>query len=236
MWTGSRVSGYWLSIPTISMMSDYGEDLDDFPVENSEKPAESFVGAYRAESTDQWIAGSGITTKIPPLFDGSTSWFKCEELIDDWLELKNRLVGDAEIYKGLLDREPLRAADGVKYFRNTLRLHFIKGAQSVFLGRFYQFTRARRGNIEMVKLIGKFSLLLKRSRDAWMDMLPLYPNTNQPANQPTNHHHPPHTLLLPPSPPPSLPPSPPPTHHHHHHPHPPPSTRSGSVGGSTGEC
>ena len=37
---------------------------------------------------------------------------------------------------GLLDRESLRAADGVKYFRDTLKPHFIKGAQSVFLWRF----------------------------------------------------------------------------------------------------
>ena len=106
-------------------------------------------------------------------------------MIDDWLDLtvleaekrgpalKNRLVGDAEMYKGLLDREPLRAADGVKYFTDTLRPHFIKAVQSVLLWRFYQFTRARRGNIEMVKWIGNFSLLLKRLRDAWMDMLPL---------------------------------------------------------------
>ena len=60
-----------------------------------------------------------------------------EELIDDWLDLaeleaekrgsalKNRLVGDAEMHRGLLDREPLRAADGVKCFRDTLRPHFI---------------------------------------------------------------------------------------------------------------
>ena len=52
----------------MSMMSDYEEDLDDFPVENKDRPAESLVGAYRAESTDQWTAGSGITTKIPPLW------------------------------------------------------------------------------------------------------------------------------------------------------------------------
>ena len=77
------------------------------------------------------------------------------------------------MYQGLLDREPLKAADGVKYFGDTLRPHFIKGAQRVFLWRFCQFTRARRGNIEMVKWIGKFSLLSKRFRDAWMDMLPL---------------------------------------------------------------
>ena len=81
--------------------------------------AESLVGAYRAESKDRWTASSGITVKIPPLFDGSTSWFKYEELIHDWLDLtqletekrgpalKNRLIGDAAMYTGLLDRESL---------------------------------------------------------------------------------------------------------------------------------
>ena len=168
-------------------MNHYEEDLDGFPAENKEKPTESVVGACRAESTDLFTAGSGIKAKIPPLFDGSTSWFKYEELIDYRLDLtvleaekrgpamKNSLVGDAEPYKGLLDRESLRATDGVKYFRNALRPHFIKGAQNVFLWRFHQFTRtARRGNIEMVKWIGKFSLLLTRLRDAWMDILPLF--------------------------------------------------------------
>ena len=81
------MSGCCLSIPTLPMMSDYEEDLDDFPVENINRPAESMVGAFRAESTDQWTAGSGITAKIPPLFDGSSSWFEYEELIDDWLDL-----------------------------------------------------------------------------------------------------------------------------------------------------
>ena len=145
------------------------------------------VGAYRAESTDQWTAASGITDKIPPLFDGSTSWCKYEELIHDWLDLtvlaagkrgpalKNRLVGDAEMHKGLLDRESLRAADGVKYFKDTLRPHFSKGAQSVFFWRFYQFNRARRVSVEMVKWIGKFTLLLIRWRDARLDMVLRYP-------------------------------------------------------------
>ena len=85
---------------------------------------------------------------------GQLRGFKYEELIDDWLDLtqleagkrgpalKNRLVGDAGMYKGLLDRETLRSEDGVKYFKDTLRLHFIKGAQSFFLWRFHQFIRA----------------------------------------------------------------------------------------------
>ena len=67
-----------------------------------------------------------------------------EELIDDCLDLtvfeaekrgpalKNRLVGDAELHKGLLNHESLRAADGVKYFRDTLRPLLFVGAQSVF--------------------------------------------------------------------------------------------------------
>ena len=147
-------------------MNDYEEDLDGFPPENKEKPAESTVGSYRAESTDLCTARSGITAKIPPLFDGSTSWFKYEELIHEWLgltvleaekrgpALKNRLVGDAELYKGPLNRESLRA-------------------QSVFLWRLYQFTRARRRRVEMVNWIGKLSLLLKRLKDSWMDVLPM---------------------------------------------------------------
>ena len=77
--------------------------------------------------------------------------FKCEELIDEWFEftvlepdtrgtaLKNRLDGDAEMFKESFDRELLKTADGVKYFRDTLRPHFVEGAQSVFLWKYYQF-------------------------------------------------------------------------------------------------
>ena len=36
----------------MSMMNDYDEDLDGFPPENKEQPAESTIGAYRAEPTD----------------------------------------------------------------------------------------------------------------------------------------------------------------------------------------
>ena len=75
--------------------------------------ANSLGGACRAETTDHWTAPSGTTVKIPPLFDGPTSWFKCEKLVYDWLDhtqlktgkrgpaLKSRLVGDASMYKGV---------------------------------------------------------------------------------------------------------------------------------------
>ena len=86
----------------------------------------------------QWDYYENSTT-----LEWSTSWSKYEELIDDWLDLteleagkrgqtlKNRLVGDEKMHKGLLNRELLRTENGVKYFRDTLRPHFIKGAQSV---------------------------------------------------------------------------------------------------------
>ena len=122
------------------MMSDSEEDLTVFQKFSKTTAAESMVGACRAESTDQWTAPIGITSKIPPLFDGPTSWFKYKDLIDDWLDLtvletekrgpalKNTLVGDAEMHKGLPNRKSLSAENGFKYFKDTLRPHFIKGA------------------------------------------------------------------------------------------------------------
>ena len=55
------------------MTSDCEEDLDAISMLSTEyksEKAESLVGAYRAESTDQWTAASGISTKSPPLFIG----------------------------------------------------------------------------------------------------------------------------------------------------------------------
>ena len=101
-----------------------------------------------SQSTDWHQGSNGVTTKVPPLFDGRTSWFSYEELIDDWVDLttldvvkhgpalKNRLIGDASVYKSLLDRDILRTAGGVQHFKDILRPHFVKGAQSVFLWRF----------------------------------------------------------------------------------------------------
>ena len=145
------------------MMNDYHKDLDVFPAETQRKNGRNYawIMSRRVDRSKkkQEVEHNEDSTS---LFDASTSWFKFEELIDDWLDLtvleaekrgpalKNRLVGDAEMYKGLLDRESPRATNGVKYFRDTLRLHFIEGAQSVFLCRWNQFTGARRRNVELV--------------------------------------------------------------------------------------
>ena len=125
-----------------------------------------------------------VTTKIPPSFDGRTSWFNYDEATEDWCDLtdldlekqgpalKNRLEGEAAVYKPLLDRDLLREpADGVKYFINTLRPHFVKGAQSVFMWRFFQQIRSHRQNQDFLRWIGKLQVQRKRLQDAWMDLL-----------------------------------------------------------------
>ena len=97
----------------ISLMSKVSQNLSS---------ANSLRGTDLAETTDQWSTIGGITVKTLPLFSKSTSWLKYEEIIDAWLDLKqledgkrgpalkNRLVGDAAMYKGLLD-QTLRSED-----------------------------------------------------------------------------------------------------------------------------
>ena len=63
-----------------------------FSSENTSIKADSVVGENRAESTNEWKAACGITSKISPAYDWTTSWFKHEELIEDWLDLTVREV------------------------------------------------------------------------------------------------------------------------------------------------
>jgi len=125
-----------------------------------------------------------VSTKVPPAFDGRTSWFAYEDLIDEWEDvtnldqekrgpaLRNRLDGDAATYKNILDRELLKdPAKGVAYFKKTLRPHFVKGSQNVFLWRFFQFVRANRGSQELLRWLVRMQVLRKRLTEAWMDLL-----------------------------------------------------------------
>ena len=86
-----------------------------------------------------------MTPKVPPQFDGQSSWFEYEDLIDDWLgittldadkhgpSLKNALIGSASFYKSMLDNALLRDPDrGLSHFKDTLRPYFVKGVNHVF--------------------------------------------------------------------------------------------------------
>ena len=73
-----------------------------------------------------------VTTKIPPALDGRSSRFAYEEAIDDWCDiteldankrgpaLRNRLEGDAAVYKSLLDRELLRSRKRRSIFQKRI--------------------------------------------------------------------------------------------------------------------
>ena len=63
------------------------EDFGDFPSEYKHESKEPLVGEYRAESTLYYKSGKWDHNKNSTHFDGSTSWFKDEELIEDLLDL-----------------------------------------------------------------------------------------------------------------------------------------------------
>ena len=127
-----------------------------------------------------------VTTKVPPGFDGKTSWFAFEDAIDDWCDiteleqekwgpaLRNRLEGEAAVYKRLLDRDELRQPNGrgVEYFKRTLRPRFVKGAQTVFIYRFLTFMKNNRGNGDLMKWMTRFQIDGRRLAESWMDLLP----------------------------------------------------------------
>ena len=87
---------------------------------------------------------------------------------------RNRLEGEASVFKRLLDREELRQPNerGVEYFKRTLRPHFVKGAQTVFLDRFMRFMKNNRGNEDLMKWMTRFRIDVRRLEESWMDLCP----------------------------------------------------------------
>ena len=123
-----------------------------------------------------------VSTKVPPAYDGRTSWFAYEEAVDEWCDvtelearkqgpaLRNRLEGEAVVYKPLLDRDLLCHEHGVAYFKRTMRPNFVKGTQSVFLWRLFQLWRLNRGSADLLRWIGRMAVTKKRLEEAWMDV------------------------------------------------------------------
>ena len=93
--------------------------------------------------------------------------------------MKTRLVGEASIYKPLLDRERLRGPnEGVYYFKNGLRPHFVQGVETVFVFRFYQLQSIYRGSQDLQIWIGRLQVFRKRIIDAWMGTFQADPAEN----------------------------------------------------------
>ena len=123
------------------------------------------------------------TTKIPPAFDGTRLWFTYVEEVEEWVSitelevakqgpaLRNRLVGEAAIYKPYLDVAALAAQDGVSYFLKTLRPYYVKSALSVFLWRYNQLSKFHRRDVDFRVWIARYGIARKRCEDAWMDTM-----------------------------------------------------------------
>ena len=134
-----------------------------------------------------------VTTKVPPAYDGRSSWFAYEDAIDDWVDitelepekqgpaLRNRLEGEAAIHKQLLDRDKLKdKVNGVQYFKSYLRPLFVKVASNVFLYRFQQFMTLHRGSVDMLRWITRFQLSRARMQEAWDDTYVPITDVNNP--------------------------------------------------------
>ena len=171
------VSGSGANLAPMDLENEYGPN-DDY---------ESYAMRQRIQPHGgQLMMTTQVTTKVPPGFDGKTSWFAFEDAIDDWCDitelesekwgpaLRNRLEGEASVYKRLLDRDDLRQPNGrgVDYFKITLRPHFVKGAQTVFLYRFMEFMKNNRGNGDLMKWMTRFQIDGRRLAESWMDLLP----------------------------------------------------------------
>ena len=165
---------------------DDDDDDDDFDIVDADgwNKYDSYA-MRRAPQQTQIHMTQQMTTKVAPAYDGRTSFFAFEDAIDNWCDitelepekrgpaLRNRLEGEAQQYKRLLDRERLRDPnDGVNYFKRLLRPHFIKGAQNVFLYRLMQFMKSNRGTMDLQKWMTRFQLTGNRPIESWMDLLP----------------------------------------------------------------
>ena len=133
-----------IRVAAMVLIHNMDSDEEQLQIVSYEEP-----DAYAAASHSENRIGIKMTPKVPPQFDGQSSWFEYEDLIDDWLgittldadkhgpSLKNALIGSASFYKSMLDNALLRDPDrGLAHFKDTLRPYFVKGVNHVFLWRF----------------------------------------------------------------------------------------------------
>ena len=152
---------------------------------------EGFMEAYssmaKSSGYTEETLNLSMTAKQPPSYDGKVSWFRYEELVDDWVTitmveapkrgplLKSRLAGDAYMHKAVLQNDLLQDPDErVNHFKNTLKKYFLKGATNVYLYRLLSFFNHRRQNQEFLIFTSNFEILLMRLKAAWMDLMPVF--------------------------------------------------------------
>ena len=116
------------------LIQNMDSDEEQLQIQTYEEPE-----AYAVSTMDN-RPGIKMIPKVPPQFDGQSSWFENEDLIDDWFgittldadkhspSLKNALVGAASFYKSMLGNALLQDPDrGLSHFKDALRPYFVKG-------------------------------------------------------------------------------------------------------------
>jgi len=139
-------------------------------------------------SSSELKSGERFNVKVPPAFNGVEPWYVYEELVRDWCDitsiekdkqgplLRQRLTGEALVYKPQIDKEKLKNANevsgipqGVKYFLDFLRPKHLKNPAAFFLYRLVQYMRVHRGRMEIGRWCTRFDVLRMRLHEAWMD-------------------------------------------------------------------
>ena len=165
--SGSRALDHWpedsfnepLPLYDVNTSSEWSADAASpaFPIEGMDDEDFAFANVYGTDLAP----GQLMSTKVPPLWNGHGSWFAYEENVLDWMDitvltprkhgpaLKARMQGDAIIYKTELDRDKLKTPTGAEYYLTTIRQHYVKGVQNVFLYRLMQFMNMRRGRLDV---------------------------------------------------------------------------------------
>ena len=140
--SGIRYPWQWVSIVVAQRV--FRRDPDTMSSDG-----QGFMEAYssvgRSTGYSEEPLDLSMTVKQPPSYNGRGSWFRYEELVDDWVTfttieaakrgplLKSRLAGDAHMYKAVLHNDLLQDPDeGVNYFKNTLKKFFLKGSANVY--------------------------------------------------------------------------------------------------------
>ena len=189
------VEAIWPSTQQVETSSGSGAVPlhDDFSWTNSvdvgdvlEQEMTYMVEAAHAVSGDL-KPGERFNTKTAPAFNGTERWYIYEELVRDWEDittievekrgahLRNRLTGDAVVYKPQMDKEKLKGEGGVQYFLDFLRPLHLKDASAVFLFRLVQYMRIHRGKLDFGRWCSRFDVMKLRLFEAWDDTCELVP-------------------------------------------------------------
>ena len=110
----------WYYANTAQDQSDQALESRDYDDAVDKEDEEYMAMAAGNTFGNELPPGQLMSTKVPPAWDGTGSWFNFEELVMDWQDitvlsedkqgpaLRNRLLGEAAVYTPMLDRDKLK--------------------------------------------------------------------------------------------------------------------------------